>query len=529
MVVFNASNPLFNNHGGIFLVSTISDKNSVDDTINHEELRELENKSQEEQAKILIKQASKSDQLTCYSLNINLSFDLNHFINEVETTSYKLQQNPSTASDGYNPIFIISLNPQDMEQYGSAIRDALNSKNYIAYIASITSGYSTVTSAKAKLGDNFFQVLESVYRNPVNKFQNFLDSIQKEHAPLLSTGLNSVDKALNGGLDDQLYVIGAPSSIGKTTLALQIADHIAAQQHYVIYFALEMSANQLYSKTLNRLSYIDSDFGNNYSTDLPTPDAATIMHGGLNKIWPENSTTMLILLKALQQSGDLAKYKRIYDDYDLQRPTVSQIKKYITEFVLHNSVKPVVIIDYLQLIQSEIGNERETDKQRITNAIISLKSISRSYHIPIIVISSFNRSSYTDLNADMSAFKESGDIDYSAEVLVTLNYDFARTIISNTDGINKSFQGQTVQEWLNQTHGDIREAFNITKRQPVRYVALKILKNRFGRIPAPTILVTKPQYDIFCSIYSSNKAEKIVEEIKHVTTIKNNRIEYFNN
>ena len=82
MVVFNASNPLFNNHGGIFLVSTISDKNSVDDTINHEELRELENKSQEEQAKILIKQASKSDQLTCYSLNINLSFDLNHFIIE---------------------------------------------------------------------------------------------------------------------------------------------------------------------------------------------------------------------------------------------------------------------------------------------------------------------------------------------------------------------------------------------------------------------------------------------------------------
>lgn len=529
MVVFNANNPLFNNRGGIFLVSTVSDKDAVDNAINHQDLRELDNKSKEEQARILINQTTKADQLTCYALNTDFSFNLTHFINELEKIAYKLNQNQSTTVDGYNPIFIIALNPQDMDQYGSAIKDALNARHYIAYMASITSGYNTVADARAKLKDNFFQVLESVYRNPNNKFQKFLDSIQKFHNPLLSTGLPSVDKALGGGLDDQLYVIGAPSSIGKTTLVLQIADHIAAQQHYVIYFALEMSSNQLYAKTLNRLSYINSDYGTNYSKDLPIPDATTIMHGGLNKIWPQNSNTMLILLKALQQSGDLSKYKRIYDDYDFSRPTVSKMKEYITEFVLHNSVKPVVIIDYLQLIQSEPGNERETDKQRITNAIIQLKAISRDYHIPIIVISSFNRSSYNDLNADMTAFKESGDIDYSAEVLMTLSYDFTKTVINNTDGIDSFFQGQTVQEWLNNTHGDIREAFNIAKRQSVRYISLNILKNRFGKIPAPATLVTKPQYDIFCSINRSNKAEKIIENIQHETTIKNNRIEYFNN
>ena len=199
----------------------------------------------------------------------------------------------------------------------------------------------------------------------------------------------------------------------------------------------------------------------------------------------------------------------------------------MTEFVIHNPIKPVVIIDYLQLIQSEPENSRETDKQRITNAIVQLKALSRAYHIPIVVISSFNRSAYNDVNADMTAFKESGDIDYSAEVLMTLNYDFSKTKIDNVEGMHdKGFKGKTVQQWLNETKGDVREAFNIAKRQTTRYITLNILKNRFGAIPAPTTLITKPQHDIFYAINSKGKVEKPKADIKNLIALKDNRIIY---
>lgn len=521
---------LQNKKGGIFIVSNIADKNAIDSAINQHQLRQLDGKTEQEQSDLLLKQITRSDQLTCYSINTDIAFNLDHFIAEVEKSAYQAQgsSKDSTSTDkNYDPLFIISLDENDKEQYSAAIKDALISRNYTAYIASIASGYNSVAEAQKKLRDGFFQALVNVYRNPDNKFQNFLDALRKSHAPLISSGLPSLNKALNGGLDVQLYVLGAPSSIGKTTFALQLADHIAAQQNYVLYFALEMSANQLYAKTLNRLSYIDSNYGVNYSDELPTPDVSTILHGSLKKTWPKGSNTLLILSKALEQSGDLSQYKRIYDDYDLQRPTISQIKKYVTEFVIHNPIKPVVIIDYLQLIQSEPENSRETDKQRITNAIVQLKALSRAYHIPIVVISSFNRSAYNDVNADMTAFKESGDIDYSAEVLMTLNYDFSKTKIDNVEGMHdKGFKGKTVQQWLNETKGDVREAFNIAKRQTTRYITLNILKNRFGAIPAPTTLITKPQHDIFYAINSKGKVEKPKADIKNLIALKDNRIIY---
>lgn len=522
---------LQNKKGGIFIVSNIADKNAIDSAINQHQLRQLlDGKTEQEQSDLLLKQITRSDQLTCYSINTDIAFNLDHFIAEVEKSAYQAQSSSkdSTSTDkDYDPIFIISLDENDREQYSAAIKDALISRNYTAYIASIASGYNSVAEAQKKLRDGFFQALVNVYRNPDNKFQNFLDALRKSHAPLISSGLPSLNKALNGGLDAQLYVLGAPSSIGKTTFALQLADHIAAQQNYVLYFALEMSANQLYAKTLNRLSYIDSNYGVNYSDELPTPDVSTILHGSLKKTWPKGSNTLLILSKALEQSGDLSQYKRIYDDYDLQRPTISQIKKYVTEFVIHNPIKPVVIIDYLQLIQSEPENSRETDKQRITNAIVQLKALSRAYHIPIVVISSFNRSAYNDVNADMTAFKESGDIDYSAEVLMTLNYDFSKTKIDNVEGMHdKGFKGKNVQQWLNETKGDVREAFNIAKRQTTRYITLNILKNRFGAIPAPTTLITKPQHDIFYAINSKGKVEKPKADIKNLIALKDNRIIY---
>ena len=171
---------LQNKKGGIFIVSNIADKNAIDSAINQHQLRQLDGKTEQEQSDLLLKQITRSNQLTCYSINTDIAFNIDHFIAEVEKSAYQAQSSSkdSTSTDkNYDPLFIISLDENDKEQYSAAIRDALISRNYTAYIASIASGYNTVAEAQKKLRDGFFQALVAVYRNPDNKFQNFLDAL----------------------------------------------------------------------------------------------------------------------------------------------------------------------------------------------------------------------------------------------------------------------------------------------------------------------------------------------------------------
>lgn len=66
------------------------------------------------------------------------------------------------------------------------------------------------------------------------------------------TGFEALDCALNGGLYPGLYIFGAVSSLGKTTLLLQIADNIAASGRDVLFFSLEQSRFELMSKSISR-------------------------------------------------------------------------------------------------------------------------------------------------------------------------------------------------------------------------------------------------------------------------------------
>lgn len=83
--------------------------------------------------------------------------------------------------------------------------------------------------------------------------QSFIDGIPESvNTPCISTGFSSLDNVLDGGLYEGLYVIGAISSLGKTTLIAQIADQIAQAGTDVLFFSLEMARNELISKSVSR-------------------------------------------------------------------------------------------------------------------------------------------------------------------------------------------------------------------------------------------------------------------------------------
>jgi replicative DNA helicase len=149
---------------------------------------------------------------------------------------------------------------------------------------------------------------------------------------------------------------------------------------------------------------------------------------------------------------EYSKYaQNIYISEGIGDIGAEQIRETVKQHILFTGRTPVVIIDYLQILAPY--SERATDKQNTDKAVMELKRISRDYKTPVIGISSFNRQSYKD-QVTMEAFKESGAIEYSSDVLIGLQLK----------GVGGS--GFNVDE---------------AKGRDPRQIELKILKNRNGR------------------------------------------------
>ena len=229
-----------------------------------------------------------------------------------------------------------------------------------------------------------------------------------EYSKQISTGFMSVDNLLGGGLQPQLYILGARSSLGKTTLLLQIADNISKAGQDVIFFPLEMSPEDLALKSLSRLTYeLDSTREKFY---------AKTTSGIRSGRWigqPDEA----VIKQAVAAHNDQSK-RVFFPAYGTV--TVNDMEGYIKKQVAFGA-RPVVIIDYLQLIAAPEGKKYPTDKAVVDANLLALKNLIIKYRVPIICVSSLNRSSYTDA-VDMSSFKESGGIEYTADILIGLNY-----------------------------------------------------------------------------------------------------------
>ena len=94
-----------------------------------------------------------------------------------------------------------------------------------------------------------------------------------------------------------------------------------------------------------------------------------------------------------------------------------QIRETVKRHKAFTNNSPVVLVDYLQLLAPY--NDRATDKQNTDRAVLELKRISRDYKIPVIAISSLNRANY-NTPISLEAFKESGGVEYSSDVVIGL-------------------------------------------------------------------------------------------------------------
>ena len=133
-------------------------------------------------------------------------------------------------------------------------------------------------------------------------------------------------------------------------------------------------------------------------------------------LYAQYSPTERELIKAATKAyGEYAEH--IFISEGIGDIGAAQVREAVQKHISFTGRTPTIIIDYLQILAPH--SERMTDKQNTDKAVLELKRISRDYKTPVIAISSFNRNNYQK-EVTMEAFKESGAIEYSSDVLIGL-------------------------------------------------------------------------------------------------------------
>lgn len=290
---------------------------------------------------------------------------------------------------------------------------------------------------------------EYLQTSAAGQIQAFTDEIiESMDKPPTLTGYAALDHLLDGGLYEGLYTIGAISSLGKTTFILQAADHIAQGGRDVLMFALEQSRHELMSKSISRHTLLAALNGNGEYGDITNAKHHRDITDG--KRWKKyNDMDRKIIQKAIDDYAEYAGH--IYIMYGLGNISGATVREGVERHIKITGNSPVVIIDYLQIMKAMPDSRAGiTDKMKIDDNVFALKQLSRDYKIPVIAISSLNRESYSD-PVTLKAFKESGAIEYTSEIIIGLQ-----------------LQGIGPKDF------DVEKAIN----EVPRLIELKILKNR---------------------------------------------------
>ena len=213
----------------------------------------------------------------------------------------------------------------------------------------------------------------------------------------IPTGWKSLDKVLEGGLYEGLYVIPGATGTGKTAFALQMAYQIAAQNQDVMYISLEMGEEEIYERHISRISY--RLYGN-------TSRAKTV-----HSIIQEKKT----VVAAKEEFEKVGLYLRTV--CGVGPIDANDIRQIVENYKYELDTLPVVFVDYLQILKAH--DPHMTDKQAVDYNVLRLKQLSRDFKIPIVVLASMNRTSYSDV-ISMVSIKESGAIEYTSDVCIGL-------------------------------------------------------------------------------------------------------------
>ncbi len=227
-----------------------------------------------------------------------------------------------------------------------------------------------------------------------------LDQLQrsKSHVTGLPTGITDLDERTAGLQPGDLIIIAGRPSMGKTSLAMNIAEHAAiSEKRATAIFSMEMPAVQLTMRMLSSLGRIDQ---------------GRLRTGRLEEEeWPRVTSVIELMSEAqlyVDDSGGLSPTEL--------RARARRLKRDAQSLSL-------IVIDYLQLMQ--VPGTRENRATEISEISRSLKSLAKELEVPIVALSQLNRGVEQRPNKRpvMSDLRESGSIEQDADVIMMLYRD----------------------------------------------------------------------------------------------------------
>lgn len=304
----------------------------------------------------------------------------------------------------------------------------------------------------------------------ISRFQQFKDR---------KTGLFNLNEAA-GALYPGLYVVGAISSLGKTTFCHQLGDHLAATGEHVLFFSLEQSRLEMVLKSIARTTATIALQG----YQLPPSSTGSVLR---NVDLKQRGAVPAITIRAGHSSPIVQQARQQYAATVGHRMNVIQcnfntsieaIRDYVTRYMERNHTRPVIILDYLQIVPA---SDARMDERRKTDHIIrGLKKLQADNDLLIFVVSSLNRSNYL-APIDFESFKESGGIEYTADVVWGLQLAAIHSDVFNKDNKLK----------------EKRETIRKAKAAIPRSIELVCLKNRYGVSSYSCLFDYDPRYDLF--------------------------------
>ncbi len=306
------------------------------------------------------------------------------------------------------------------------------------------------SATKDTPGDTIIEYLAGKFADDIEEYKPYRDK---------KTGFAALDHKA-GGVYPGLYVIGAAPSVGKTTFALQLADQLAAQGDHVLYFSLEQSKFELASKSLARITA---------QTDETTAKTAIEIRAG------DITPAVIAAEKTYKETiGD--RVSVIGGNFGM---TAADIIDRTGQYIKDRQRKPIVIIDYLQILAGTV--KHQAGRELIDENVTRIRQYCGENQLTVIVISSVNRSNYM-VPFDYESLKESGGIEATADVVWGLQL----AVISEDDIFSKD---KHIKEK--------REAIKKAKAATPRRLELVCLKNRYGQGTYEITFKYFSKYDLF--------------------------------
>ena len=258
--------------------------------------------------------------------------------------------------------------------------------------------------------------IKSIVEPLVDRFGEMVES--NETVTGVASGFTDLDELIGGLHPSDFIILAARPSMGKTALALNIAENVALRgakpgepAKRIIFFSLEMSREQLAQRMICTEANVSKQ-------DLH-PGKAAAEGGKITEEELQNKKSAV--MSRIWKAADKLVNSSVYID-DTPGLTIQEMRSKVRRLKSEGSVD-LIVIDYLQLMQApNVKNNSENRQREVSEISRGLKAMAREMNVPVLALSQLSRSVETRQvkKPMLSDLRESGSLEQDADIVMFL-------------------------------------------------------------------------------------------------------------